>query len=89
MRTVVENVFGQMKDLCKILSMKRSLKLIGKGGPMARMVVFAHLMVNCKTCMNGNQATNIFGLLPPTIEKYLPLDEVLIPAPLTEAAFPL
>ena len=39
--------------------------------------------MNCLTCMNGNSATNMFKLSPPTIEQYLPLDEELELAPLT------
>ena len=85
-RVSIEMMYGRLKTLFPIFGGSKRLRIMNKGAEMVRLVMFGFFTLNCHTCMNGNAATTMFEIPPPTIEQYLPLDEELEMAPLT--AFP-
>ena len=59
-------------------SMNRRLKLSLGGFDVLEFTVVSFFILNCFTCFNE---TGYFEVYPPTLEEYLPLDEILLPAP--------
>ena len=56
---------------------ERNFKL-SKGGEMAyRVGLMGFLIQNCFTCLRGNVVSSMFDMVPPSINEYLPLDEVI------------
>ena len=49
------------------------------GGEECYRLVFNSLLLNCYVCLN--ESPNNFDIRPPTLEEYIPLEEVLRPAP--------
>ena len=46
---------------------------------MLYVVIQFFFFLNCYVCLN--ESPNNFDIRPPSLEEYIPLDEVLIPAP--------
>ena len=56
------------------------MKLLVHGLECRKMVLNSFLLLNFHVCFNESP-TN-FNIRPPTIEEYLPLEEVMKPAPI-------
>lgn len=82
MRTSIEHSYAHFKNLFKIFQNGRRLRLMDDAGAIQRLIVVCFLIFNCRTCMDGGNCTVIFTCPPPTLEEYLPLDEVLDLAPI-------
>ena len=53
------------------------------GGMHCYMLLFnSFFLLNCYVCLN--ESPNNFNLRPPSLEEYIPLDEILIPAPVID-----
>ena len=77
LRQCIELLFGLLVNKFKILSDKRQFKLLNGGERAIRTASVCFFLLNCWTCFNGNQVNTIFDSVAPTIEEYLPLNEVL------------
>ena len=80
LREDIEHKFSQVFNLYQVLrcACRRNLFL---NGDFVRKLFFNCLFVsNCYTCFNESRNRQ-FNLRAPTIERYLPLDEVIVPAP--------
>ena len=77
LRQCIELLFGLLVNKFKILSDKRQFKLLNEGERAIRTASVCFFLLNCWTCFNGNQVNTIFDSEAPTIEEYLPLNEVL------------
>ena len=74
-RQTIEKNYGQLANEFHICDVKPGMKL-AKPNPYAlEQLRVCHLMLNCKVCLNGDQAgsTNTFGVAPPSLEQYLTL----------------
>ena len=81
MRTCIEHAYAHFKNMFKIFSDGHQLKLMKDAGAVQQLIVVLFLVFNCKTCMTGSNCTLIYDVMPPSIEEYLPVDEILEQAP--------
>ena len=84
MRTCIENLFARLKTKFSIYESGKKLRIMNNGAGIVRMVVSSFLLLTCHTCLNGSTTTTAYGLHPPTIDEYLPLDEDLALAPVVD-----
>ena len=42
-----------------------------------RLGIVCFFLMNCRTCLRGNQVNSMFDSVPPTLNEYLPLNEVI------------
>ena len=75
LRVCIEHVLGDHTNRFKIFVSSRYLSLINDGAKVRRMCLGSFFVLNCYSCINGSRS-QFFGELPPTLEEYLPLDEV-------------
>ena len=76
LRQSIELGYGLVFKLFKILRKKDLFKLY-KGADEARhLASVCFFLCNCYTCFNGNVANSMFDSQPPTLEEYLPLDDL-------------
>ena len=68
-RASIELNFGANTQRSKFIRTQFTQKL--RESSVTKQYVLATLMTNCKTCMDGNITTSIFGLEPPTLQSYL------------------
>ena len=85
MRTCIKHAYAHYKNMFKIFSHGSQLNLMCNADAIQRLIVVSFFIFNCKTCMTGSNTTMIYDILPPTIKEYLPLGEVLEPAPIVVA----
>jgi hypothetical protein len=81
LRICIEHLFGSYFNLFKLLKTTRQMTVIRTSADKLRLCTVCFFLLNCYTCMNGSATNTIFGTVPPTIDEYLPLDEVLEEAP--------
>lgn len=68
-RQAVEWQFGKVVALWAFLDFHKNLKLFLS--PVAKMYKLGALLTNCHCCLEGNQVSQYFRVLPPTLEEYL------------------
>lgn len=78
-RVCVEHAFGLHSNLFGVLHQKRLLKIFNNGKHIHNLFMVTFLIQNCYQTFN--HSLSMFDLHPPSIEVYLPVDEVLTPAP--------
>jgi hypothetical protein len=76
----IEHVFANHRVRFKNFGLPHYLHLFNQGVRVCRQCLVSFLILNCIYCIDGTQC-RYFGHVPPTLEDYLPLDEVLIPPP--------
>ena len=80
LRQCIEHVFGDHRIRFKLFGVPHYLRLFDNGVKVRRMSLVSFFLLNCFYCFDGPRCT-YFGQVAPTIEDYLPLDEVLSPPP--------
>jgi hypothetical protein len=79
-RVSIEHILGLHHNLYQLFHMPMRLRLFSNGGHVREMLMVSFLILNCYTCLNHSRS-GFFGLVPPTLEEYLPIDEDLMEAP--------
>jgi hypothetical protein len=75
----IEQVFGDYRACFKLFAVPHYLHLFNQRVKVRRMSMFFSIL-NCFYCIDGTWC-RFFGHVPPMLEDYLPLDEVLEPPP--------
>ncbi len=78
-RQSVEHLFSLHFNTFGLFSIPHRFKLLVHGVEVHIMILNSFFSLNCYVCFN--ESPNNFDLRPPTIEEYLPVNEVLVPAP--------
>jgi hypothetical protein len=79
-RESIEHVFGDHWVRFKIFHVPKRLQVFTGGVKVRRMVTVSFFILNCYYCIGGSRSS-FYGQVPPTLEQYLPLNEVLRPPP--------
>ena len=79
-REVIEHVFADHHNLLGLFKVPEFLWLYSRGVEIRRLCMVSFFVLNSFYCLDG-QRCRYFGQDPPTLEQYLPLDEVLAPPP--------
>ena len=78
-RQSIEHTFALHNNTFDLFNISTQFRLM-LGGVECYMLVFnSFFLLNCYACLN--EIPNNFNIRPPTLEQYIPLDEVLKPAP--------
>ena len=80
LRECIEHLFADHKMRFKIFWVPRYLQMYNQGEKIRQMCLVSFFALNCYNCIAGTRS-QYFGQIPPTLDDYLPLDEVLIPPP--------
>ena len=83
-RVSIEHAFGLHKSLFGLFTKKRQLQLFNNREHLHNLVVVSFLVQNLYQIFN--HSLSYFDLAPPTLDEYLPLDEVIPPAPFVSDA---
>lgn len=75
MRICVEWEFGDLFEQFAFLDFKKNQKIYLQ--PLAKYMLVACILKNCKTCLHGNQTSMYFGIQPPNLESYIKNDNTL------------
>ena len=70
-------MYGQLFQSCPILTKKCKHKILTQKNRAMRLGIICFFLCNCRTCFCGNQVNTMFESTSPTIEEYLPLNEVI------------
>jgi hypothetical protein len=81
LRVCIEHCFSSYFNLFKLLKTTRQMSVLRTSADKLRLCTVCFFLLNCHTCMNGSATNTAFGTVPPSIEEYLPVDEVLEEAP--------
>ena len=81
LREDIEHKFAQVFGLYRILNMQSSHHLFWNGEHVRKIFHACLFVSNCYTCFNESRNRS-FNLRSPTIQEYLPLDQILEPAPI-------
>jgi hypothetical protein len=79
-RQIIEHVFADHRQKFRLYWVPQYLHLMTDGVKIRRMSLNSFFVQNCIYCLQGTRC-RYFGLMPPSIEEYIPLDEVLHPPP--------
>ena len=79
-RQCIEHVFGDHRTRFKLFSMLHYFHLFDCGVKVRKQCLLSFFMLNCYYCLDGTRL-GYFGHATPTLEEYLPLDELLLPPP--------
>ena len=80
LRQICEHVNADHKNHFHLWELPRYLRLFRKGGSVRRLATNSFFLLNCYYCLHGTRC-RYFGQAPPTLEDYIPLDEVIDPPP--------
>lgn len=80
LRECIEHVFADHRNRFKLFEVPHWLHLYSRGVKVRQMSLVSFFILNCYYCIGGTRC-RYFGQVPPTLEEYLPLDEVLLPPP--------
>ena len=80
MRECIEHVFADHRNRFRLFSVPYRLHLFNRGVKVRQMSLVSFFILNCYYCICGTRSQT-FGQFPPTLENYLPLNELLTPPP--------
>lgn len=80
LRECIEHVFADHRIRFKLFGAPHTLRLFNQGVKIRRMFLVSFFLQNCYYCLQGTRC-RYFGHIPPTLEEYIPLNEVLQPPP--------
>jgi hypothetical protein len=80
LRQCIEHVFADHRIRFKLFGVPHYLHLFNQGVKVRRMSLVSFFILNCFYCIGGMRC-RYFGHVPPTLEDYLPIDELLSPPP--------
>ena len=78
-RQSIEHMFGCHHTMFRLFNDADRFRLLVQGVEVSRLVFNSFFLFNCYNCLNETRA--VFRVRAPRLEEYIPLDEVLIPAP--------
>jgi hypothetical protein len=78
LREIIEHVFGDHHKRFVLFNIPDRLQLFNHGVRVRKMFLVSFFILNCYYCLHGTRC-RFFGQIPPTLEDYLPLDEILYP----------
>ena len=79
-RQSVGHLFSLHYNTFGLFSIPHRFKLLVNRVEVYKMIFNYFFLLNCYVCFN--ESPNFFDLRPPTIEEYLPVDQILLPAPI-------
>jgi hypothetical protein len=79
-RISIEHLFGLHHNLFALFSHPDLLRLYHRGPEIRNLTLMSFFILNCYNCLNHTSSA-MFGLDPPSLEEYIPLDENIPPAP--------
>lgn len=79
-RICIEHVFGDFRERFPLFDVPYRLQLFNTGVKVRRLSLVSFFVLNSYYCLQGTRCQT-FGHIPPTLEVYLPLNEVLYPPP--------
>ena len=82
-RECIEHVFGENHTRFKLLQVPDFRNLYNNGVKVRRLSMVSFFILNCYYCVGGSRC-RYFGHIPPTLEDYVPLNEVLRAPPAVE-----
>ena len=80
LREAIEHKFAQVFGLYQVLRHATRHRLFWNAEDVRKLFFSCLFVSNCYTCFNESR-NQTFNLQAPTIQQYLPLHEVLVPAP--------
>jgi hypothetical protein len=80
LREIIEHVFADHRNRFHLFEVPSQLHLFNNGVKVRRMCLVSFFILNCYYCIDGTRC-EYFGQIPPTLEDYLPTDELLFPPP--------
>ena len=83
LRIAIEHAFGLYLNLFKYFHHAYMIRMFPDASPVQRKVLVSFLILNCYSCEYGSLSGH-FDLLPPSLSVYLPVDEMLDPAPVVD-----
>lgn len=75
----IEHIFGIMFNIFHVFDYPERFRLLRDGADVFKLFFNSFFIWNCYQCLYHSSST--FSMVPPTLEDYLPLDEVLEAAP--------
>jgi hypothetical protein len=80
-RICIEHCFCSLhKTYFALFQNTTRLRLFCRGEHVRKLVLTSFLTLNCFFCLN-HASSSMFGLVPPDLVDYLPINKVLVPAP--------
>jgi DDE superfamily endonuclease len=79
-RQCIEHCFSDHRARFKLFSVSHYFHLFDSGVKVRKQCLISFFMLNCYYCLDGTRS-GYFGHATPTLEEYLPLDEILLPPP--------
>lgn len=80
LREEIEHLFADHFMRFKLFQVPARLQIFRGGVKVRRLCLVSFFMLNCYNCLLGTRC-QFFGREPPTLDEYLPLNEVLAPPP--------
>lgn len=80
LRECIEHIFADHRIRFRLFGAPHTLHLFNQGVKIRRMFLVSFFLQNCYYCLQGTRC-RYFGHIPPTLEEYIPLNEVLQPPP--------
>ena len=80
LRECIEHVFADHRIRFHLFGAPHYLHLFDRGVKIRRLCLVSFFTLNCFYCLGGTRC-RYFGHIPPTLEEYIPLDEMLLPPP--------
>jgi DDE superfamily endonuclease len=82
-RISIEHCLGFHNNLFKLFRTPELLSLFMNGEHVHNLVLVSFFVLNCYFCLNQS-ASAMFSVQAPTLDQYIPLSEILVPAPFVE-----
>jgi hypothetical protein len=79
-RISIEHLFGLHHNLFALFNHPDLLRLYHRGPDIRNLTLMSFFILNCYNCLNHSSSA-MFGLDPPSLAEYIPLDENIPPAP--------
>ena len=80
LRECIEHVFADHHNRFQLFDCPQLIRIFHSGVRIRRMFLVSFFILNCYYCITGQRA-RYFGQVPPTLEDYIPLEEILQPPP--------
>ena len=76
-RQPVELQYGLFFNVFRLFRNRNAFKLFNNAKHAYRLGVVGFFLLNCYTCLNGSVVNSFYNSRAPTLEEYIPLDEIL------------
>jgi hypothetical protein len=80
LRQMCEHINSDHETYFQLFGVPKYLRIYKKGPQVRKLCLNSFFVQNCYYCIHGNRSRT-FGQVPPTLEDYIPLDEVILPPP--------